>query len=70
MKKYEELLNSLKQKIVETRNKNSSIKDMIQLKMNTEAEYISNMLVSMRFQAEYDHDIDPDEMTYEELLEL
>jgi len=24
----------------------------------------------MRFQAEYEHNIDPDQMTYEELLEL
>ena len=46
------------------------MKEMVQLRMSNEAEYISNMLVSMRFQAEYDHDIDPDEMTYEELLEL
>ncbi len=46
------------------------MRDMIQYRMSSEAEYISNMLISMRFQAEYDHDIDPDQMTYEELLEL
>jgi hypothetical protein len=38
--------------------------------MTNEAEYLSNLLISMRFQAEYEHDIDPDQMTYEELLEL
>jgi hypothetical protein len=70
MRKYEELLSGLKERITETRNKNRQIREMIQLRMNSEAEYISNMLVSMRFQAEYDHDIDPDQMTYEELLEL
>ena len=36
--------------------------------MNTQAEYLSNLLISLRFQAEYEHDIDPDQMTYEELL--
>lgn len=35
-----------------------------------EADYISNLVMSMRFQAEYEHNIDPDQMTYEELLEL
>lgn len=38
--------------------------------MSSEADYLSNLLMSMRFQAEYEHDIDPDQMTYEELLEL
>lgn len=38
--------------------------------MSNEADYLSNLLMSMRFQAEYEHDIDPDQMTYEELLEL
>lgn len=70
MRKYEELLNGFKERIGETRNKNKQIREMIQVRMNSEAEYISNMLISMRFQAEYDHDIDPDEMTYEQLLEL
>jgi hypothetical protein len=43
---------------------------MIQHRMSNEADYLSNLLISMRFQAEYEHDIDPDQMTYEELLEL
>lgn len=43
---------------------------MLQHRMTNEAEYFSNLLISMRFQAEYEHDIDPDQMTYEELLEL
>lgn len=64
MEKYEELLNGLKERIIETRNKNRQMRDMIQYRMTSEAEYISNMLISMRFQAEYDHDIDPDQMTY------
>jgi hypothetical protein len=33
-------------------------------------EYISNLILSMHIQPEYDHDINPDQMTYEELLEL
>ena len=33
--------------------------------MNNEAEYLSNIILSMRFQAEYYHDVDPDQMTYE-----
>ena len=37
MKKYEELLNGLKEKIIETRNKNREIREMVQLRMNTEA---------------------------------
>ena len=43
---------------------------MLQNRMNNEADYLTNLLISMRFQAEYEHDIDPDQMTYEELLEL
>jgi hypothetical protein len=70
MQKYQELMNGLKERIIETRNKNRQMRDMIQYRMSSEAEYISNMLISMRFQAEYDHNIDPDQMTYEELLEL
>jgi hypothetical protein len=37
---------------------------MIQNRMSSEADYLSNLLMSMRFQAEYEHDIDPDQMTY------
>ena len=43
---------------------------MLQNRMNNEADYLTNLLISMRFQAEYEHDIDPDQMTYEQLLEL
>ena len=38
--------------------------------MSFESEYLTNLIMSMRFQAEYEHNVDPDQMTYEELLEL
>jgi hypothetical protein len=69
-RKYEELLNSLKEKIMYVRERNRETREIIQGRMTNEAEYLSNLLISMRFQAEYEHDIDPDQMTYEELLEL
>ena len=68
--RFQELLNGLKERIMEVRQKNQQAREFIQSRMNTEAEYLNNLLMSMRFQAEYEHDIDPDQMTYEELLEL
>jgi hypothetical protein len=58
----------LKERILDVRERNREAKDMIQHRMTNEADYLSNLLISMRFQAEYEHDIDPDQMTYEELL--
>lgn len=69
-RKYEELLIGLKERIIDVREKNREAKEIIQNRMSSEADYLSNLLMSMRFQAEYEHDIDPDQMTYEELLEL
>ena len=66
--RFQELLNGLKERIMEVRQKNQQAREFIQSRMNTEAEYLNNLLMSMRFQAEYEHDIDPDQMTYEELL--
>jgi len=52
-RKYEELLIGLKERILDVRDKNREAKEMIQHRMNSEADYLSNLLISMRFQAEY-----------------
>ena len=52
-RKYEELLIGLKERILDVREKNREAKEMIQHRMNNEADYLSNLLISMRFQAEY-----------------
>lgn len=50
-RKYEELLIGLKERIIDVREKNREAKEIIQNRMSSEADYLSNLLMSMRFQA-------------------
>lgn len=55
----------MKEKIDAVREANDRYREALSNRMPGGSEYISNLIMSMRFQAEYEHNIDPDQMTYE-----
>lgn len=70
-KKYLDAINAMKEKLGAIRETNERYREALNNSgfriggNGEEAEYISNLIMSMRFHAEYEHDIDPDQMTYE-----
>mgnify|MGYP003686197681 CR=1 FL=1 len=58
----------MKERLNGLRETNQKYHEMTQNRMSFESEYLTNLIMSMRFQAEYEHNVDPDSMTYEELL--